>query len=563
MKKSTYKVWKEILGKDTAKKILIFLNYSNDKNTYEALKEKGNFLHPELIEDIGDMDFEGIIPAQVKDFLNKWDYRTLIEVFKEINIINSKGIYPFNGSYYDLFQEILRSNGDSRDRNYIYFKREIDNGKLNREVIGLDIEKIAEILDKSKIYDSRVTRLLQHNYNGQGILQILEKRRKLWKNKKGYIPKSDYMLFVYPDNFDPKILKIIKNEFGSKQIHSLNTTDQELIATTLAIFGWKNILESNSFRYYINKYNTETTAKLYLRTETKVDYNYPVNVLYKGGNALNMYDEIKAIQTLFKVKNRFIEDNNAKDIFITISRFYENIKSNIIPDPFLAQELIDFVNNNFTLKEIRVLLKGINNRVPALLELYKIYKSRSKILYIKTFKGKSGKYEYEMTEKNSIDGLIAGYATDCCQVLYNSGESCLRAGYSSPYSTFFVVKKEGKIFAQSWVWVDRKKEVIVFDSIELLGKDFNIYKDIKEAYFKAAQELYNAGYKKVVVGADGYKIPTGLSTLGKRVPQDKWQQIVPENKIIGTREPYSVEIEGKEVYTDTGYGVYKINKERK
>ena len=71
-------------------------------------------------------------------------------------------------------------------------------------------------------------------------------------------------------------------------------------------------------------------------------------------------------------------------------------------------------------------------------------------------------------------------------------------GYSNKNSTFFYVQKGKEIYAQSWVWIDEKKSIFCFDSVEVLGdKMTDEYKDILTCYIKAAEELSKT-YKVVI-----------------------------------------------------------------
>ena len=91
--------------------------------------------------------------------------------------------------------------------------------------------------------------------------------------------------------------------------------------------------------------------------------------------------------------------------------------------------------------------------------------------------------DLEIIKKDNPIGLMLGYATDCCMTIRGNGESCIKAGYSNKNSTFFYVQKGKEIYAQSWVWVDEKKGIFCFDSVEVLGdKMTDEYKDILTCY---------------------------------------------------------------------------------
>jgi hypothetical protein len=141
-------------------------------------------------------------------------------------------------------------------------------------------------------------------------------------------------------------------------------------------------------------------------------------------------------------------------------------------------------------------------------------------LDIPIISGKVDKYSFEIITKDNPLGLILGYATDCCQVIGNSGESCLRMGYTHSKSGFFVVKKDSQIYAQSWIWEKDTKEgkILCFDSLEVLGKDFNKSKAILSCYQDASKILVKEHkYSFVLGGIDGNSVPKGLVDTGVEI----------------------------------------------
>lgn len=124
----------------------------------------------------------------------------------------------------------------------------------------------------------------------------------------------------------------------------------------------------------------------------------------------------------------------------------------------------------------------------------------------------SGEYRFYRLAKDDPRGIFLGMYTNCCQHPGGAGSSCAWHGHESPDGAFYVIEYRGHIIAQSWAW--RNKHVLVFDNIEVLGRDETREKVVKKLYIEAAQELLGRlGIKEVRAGV-GY---SGVS-LGEYMP---------------------------------------------
>jgi len=85
-----------------------------------------------------------------------------------------------------------------------------------------------------------------------------------------------------------------------------------------------------------------------------------------------------------------------------------------------------------------------------------------------------GGYTGRFLPRSDARGIFLGKHTDCCQSPGDAGEGAALYGQIEPTSAFFVVEnKKGQIIAQSWVWEDVSKKIIVFDNIEGKGLGYN------------------------------------------------------------------------------------------
>ena len=103
-------------------------------------------------------------------------------------------------------------------------------------------------------------------------------------------------------------------------------------------------------------------------------------------------------------------------------------------------------------------------------------------------------FDVEILSKDDPRGMTIGEDTGCCMTLGGVSEDCIWAGYEDPRYAFFVVSKDGRVRAQSVMYVgsdSNRQEVLVFDNIETNGgTDLGI---IRQVYEKASLDLIEQG----------------------------------------------------------------------
>lgn len=74
----------------------------------------------------------------------------------------------------------------------------------------------------------------------------------------------------------------------------------------------------------------------------------------------------------------------------------------------------------------------------------------------------------EVLPKNDPRGFTIGYDTGCCMTLGGASESCIHAGYTDPSYGFFVLYRDGRLCAQSFLYTNTGKSpgTIICDNIE-------------------------------------------------------------------------------------------------
>jgi len=110
-----------------------------------------------------------------------------------------------------------------------------------------------------------------------------------------------------------------------------------------------------------------------------------------------------------------------------------------------------------------------------------------------------GDYRFYRLRKDDPRGVFLGLYTDCCQWPGGAGKTCAWYGHESGDSAFVVVEYRGQVIAQSWVW--RYGNVIVFDNIEVLGREEKRAQTVLKLYKMAAEKfLGRFGITEVRVG---------------------------------------------------------------
>lgn len=108
-------------------------------------------------------------------------------------------------------------------------------------------------------------------------------------------------------------------------------------------------------------------------------------------------------------------------------------------------------------------------------------------------------YRCYILDKDDPRGIFLGEYTGCCQHPKGAGKECAEHGHKSSEGAFFVIEKQGKIVAQSWVW--RLENTLVFDNIEGGYGDKEVLADL---YYQAAKKFVGTlGIENVYVGTAG------------------------------------------------------------
>ncbi len=166
---------------------------------------------------------------------------------------------------------------------------------------------------------------------------------------------------------------------------------------------------------------------------------------------------------------------------VTVSRivkYFEEHKILLNPD---EQELMVVINelgdNRVTIDKARSLYIDMKKR---------------KFSSIPKVEGEYKDYTYEMLDLDNPLGLAVGYLTHCCFKIDGLSKTALFHSAQSNNGRIFVVRKQGRLVAQSWVW--RNGNLICFDNVETT--DTYSERELLEIYKEASKKLIEISNKE-------------------------------------------------------------------
>lgn len=193
-----------------------------------------------------------------------------------------------------------------------------------------------------------------------------------------------------------------------------------------------------------------------------------------------------------------------------ILKWFEENKILLNPDEYRLSSILNEIGNNErVLDDARVLYKDMRSReystIPKVVGEY------------------DNEYTYEILDLDDPLGLAVGYITRCCFLIDGMSRSSLYHSARSKDGRIFVVRKNGELIAQSWVW--RNGNLVCFDNVEARGNyDRNVLLNV---YQKAAKNILDISSKD-----ESAKEQIKLVTFGgaySRIAKPK--EMVPRDRI--------------------------------
>ncbi len=437
---------------------------------YEKQIEEGVDLKNELNNIVNNLKVDGDNKLFDDDYLKAI---LLSRILLKRKIINDK-----NDSYIRLGEKYLKHLYNKLDRdnttnqlisNSLFYR--IVKGNIDFKSINSDLKSVKALLylyrnpkekDIEKIEDlvNNLSEKQVESYNIKFYKKLCGDIKEKYKDSQPLeenIQKLAYKLFFFC-GYD-KAKKILENDIG--------------FTTFEYIFNDLEIKKIELNKDGTPKMNKKLSNFLFGHGKDEKDTN--INKLLND-KARNSYKYISGIYNDWDTIYEKLHGN------ITLKRVLDSFKSNDLKLKPNEYKLLD------PMQEI-----GTNNK-QIVEEAKKWYKTMREKQYssIPKVKGNLGhEYSYEILDLDDPTALAVGYITRCCFLINGLSRQSLYHSISSKNGRTFVVKKNGELIAQSWIW--RNGNVLCFDNVETRGN--YSYDTLLEVYKKASNELIEISNK--------------------------------------------------------------------
>jgi len=462
------KYWKKYFTKKERKKISnLFKSITDikdwDKVEYEELDKKLYFnYYPRLETDIED-NIEGIKANQLKQYLKKYDFKGLQEIL----------LYLKNPS-----------------------KKYIEDGFVNwkkawkQEIVELNmggkkvIEQIKEILNLPKPLNFISTpEILSEIKNEKLIFSNILDNIEEWKANHKSLPKRDIItIYCNGSSFNMKTFSSFKRKVEAKKkigFFDLSFETQKAYLKLYNLFG-------DQIDYVEEEMGSVDQKKI---DEIEILISQIENKLPEVDmDKILPYAFQKSVQSI-KTANYELESITKLDteqINVNMARIIETAFK-YEPYPHIANMLDTIVWSSIvtTIPDINITIDS----------------------------GWSCK-----TVKDDPVVTVLGYITNCCMHFGGVGEACIRYGVRKHNSSFLIFyNKRQKVvgFVFLWEFTHKGERVLVYDSVEILGKDISISSPMK-LVLESVKAFYKH-YDKIICGYDGQYSPKGLKKQGELI----------------------------------------------
>lgn len=385
-------------------------------------------------------------------------------------LLEDKSIDDQNPSYIELrqkymshlFKNLRRDNTvDDSTNNSMFYRivkgsvsfSQIDNLETVKSLIYLSRNPQAKDVAQVEDLVSALSEKQVQNYNIKLYKKLCERIKETYKDSSPLeenIQKLAFKMFL-GFGYD-KAIRILE--------HKKSFTSLEYLF--------------NDLRVRNNELNEDGTPKL---NEKFINYLFGSNRNDKNANINKLLsDEIPNFDKYFS------------SIYNDWDAIYKKLNGSVS-----TKRILDLYKNPVTfLKPDEYKLEGplqeIGTSDPAIIQKakdwYQIMRERQ-YSSVPKVQGNIDDYEYEMLDLDDPLALAVGYITRCCFLINGLSRESLYHSISSKNGRTFVVRKDGELIAQSWVW--RNGNALCFDNVEARGN--YSYDTLLEIYQKASREL--------------------------------------------------------------------------
>lgn len=411
------------------------------------------------------------------------------------------------------------------------------NQNLNRYVRGgIKYEDLVTIY-YSIMFNHRYSRIvslartgnygLQHltvnqiaNINLKNAKQIIELAKQRYKDQEFDLNMNSTLYKMYIIFGKQRTIELIEGKYGEISLDNL-----KIIMNNVDIDNYQ-IIQMNAEPNY-DKYQAALINFLFASGANDINAN--MKKILSGEISAEQIPLTRLINE-WKLYYDFLGGN------VTVSDLI-NLMDTLTEIPILPNE-----------KEIAntIKLAGIEYKEKIAVTYAKMQKrTKSQIPKVK---GIAGKYEYELLDLVDPIQMNVGYYTDCCFTYGGVSENSLMHACTNEDSRIFVIKQDGKVVAQSWVW--RNGNTVCFDNIEVYGvseragsKFWHVYEQASNEILEISQACESEDKKiQLVTIGKGY---TGIDLKGKNLvcekmplPKENLYTDAKEQVIVATSSDY-------------------------
>ena len=411
------------------------------------------------------------------------------------------------------------------------------NQNLNRYVRGgIKYEDLVTIY-YSIMFNHRYSRIvslartgnygLQHltvnqiaNINLKNAKQIIELAKQRYKDQEFDLNMNSTLYKMYIIFGKQRTIELIEGKYGEISLDNL-----KIIMNNVDIDNYQ-IIQMNAEPNY-DKYQAALINFLFASGANDINAN--IKKILSGEISAEQIPLTRLINE-WKLYYDFLGGN------VTVSDLI-NLMDTLTEIPILPNE-----------KEIAntIKLAGIEYKEKIAITYAKMQKrTKSQIPKVK---GKAGKYEYELLDLVDPIQMNVGYYTDCCFTYGGVSENSLMHACTNEDSRIFVIKQNGKVVAQSWVW--RNGNTVCFDNIEVYGvseragsKFWHVYEQASNEILEISQTCESEDKKiQLVTIGKGY---TDIDLNGKNLvcekmplPKENLYTDAKEQVIVATSSDY-------------------------
>lgn len=327
---------------------------------------------------------------------------------------------------------------------------------------------------------------------GQDIYSFLEEdiekfaKSKYEKPMSAIMKKAEDIFKELYKGHAPRVLREYMHSICNARGLSINNLTEKNIRDIASQFNQKNI-------QLIAKYNNPVLFALSERinfNEIRAEHIQALAIFIQPENMRKLFDKgfvewylankntnvsqlVELLSLQEKIKN-FTVSSTAKDLILDITQ------SKGRADCVQMEQ-----RYNYSFKDNEVAIRG------------------------KNIVAQDGKMKMYILPADDYRNFTVGYDTNCCQHYGSAGETCVYKLTSDPLSACMVIERDGKILAQSFVWVDEAQDTLVFDNVEFADdRKVGQFNSLFAAWCRAMP------YKNIHVGT-GYN--QGMKSWGKNV----------------------------------------------